>query len=1735
MPLPLENSAPSSGGYVIPPEPGTAPILAGNARLYHYTGADPEQIRQQGLRLDQAKGESYGEPNQIWASARPPSLDNHNVVEFHVPVNDPRWQIGRYEPYINYGEGVGPENYGQYLHDRGAHVTFQGDIRPDEIAAVHEPWHQSYRYMMDNYPKETTDPSEFDWTQDEAKGGSPELGQAVKAWKNTHWPVTSAVEFLNNPSQPLGEAAPTPPQLLWGRGPDENGGYQPGESHDPYWDRRQPFLYYPKANSLVLGQPGQHHLDLINDHPQLAENKKDWAEAGEVWNHRGYPEVNPFWGGPTADQVFETIKGVYPDARPERGYEGVADKQAKRVKFAKELQSWRSSAIIDTWQFPLTSPTIPSSGNSDERSSSARASTHGPAQVKNGLKASWRLSAASPTWMQTLIANQGPYLYHRTLTSRGPAILTQGLQPDSPSTNLDPTWKARPGHTYLGTREAAEQAARWLPYEEPQSLFQIDLRHLDPQNLNPDEDAFIGAAHHTQVAAQKGFPNYPAQDLTRPPPGYNSFGEWGAGQGLNQPEHVAHSFQHTGSISHQGAIPPQAIQEIERYDPNDEDDNYAPERTLGAWRSLARSWDPTVCEQCGGRMSEPSMVGSQYMNHCLSCGSSREVPFSSPFLQQKRQQDTIQGYPPELQAVGPERPWVFAKEAAPTENQLWWEPGVAGRGFVQQSNGLVHHWPELEGGHMAMAEAKSIPWEDIRGTSFTVRPDGTTIFPYLGGLKSLGQDFRSQEQGLMQQVQAADPRLQPRPFQMQAKLTEDLWGDDHGHHEWGEDDDAQLDREEHQRQHGDQYYHDWANDTQGEYEERQQQLLDNGELYHAAPTQERDRILQHGLQPSSPAWSTNWGNNEFGKAVRDEFNRALEDQPTGVYMSTDPLSTAHDIGNQDIWKIDPQYVKGIEPDDVWGGAQLTRHVVPPEALTLHQPFEHTWHRPDEGGVDEGAMWRERDRVPFHPEWGIGKPNQVWGKLGAEQYYYHAAPSSERERIMAHGLHPAKPSWENYTADRLDNPTQRMEEQPIGVYVMRSPRGVQPYTEWGPHDVWRIPRSAVQEIVPDRMSNGAYIPHPVPAELHSTKDDNTKNQAWWQHDGWGPSNAPELYEGVQFPDYWKFENSQVTPEMGIGKPNQVWGKLADLYHVAPTMERNRIKQHGLQVADPYHEWGPEMFDDEYGVDNFRPPKGVYGFPQLPEAQDWAGKAEHGDPTGMHEWGAQDIWRIPDGHTHPDPDIPGARYHEYPVEYPILHEGPEHRPGSGWGQPLGSIKTSDKLHDFLMNPKSRPDLQTPEGQGFLKHLETHYHNEKTDALMPWLTREWKKGRVTYKPRASLAPGDLPEAPRYPRLLVDRDHEGRLLRPEDLNHWGDFMRSNHPVRRGLGDIMQHDVNDFYDNHVGAWDDAMKAEAHQRGIEGGEVVHTTPEGYTVRKLTTPEELKAEGDAMGHCVGGYHQQVANGDSLIYSLRDPSGASHATTEIEPTHYDSPETGGVTDEQYGGDQGREQNYPIPHRGNVVQIQGKGNDEPNDEYKQQLAHWFGSFPDEDRPQRQFAQWNDGDEGELTDAQDIEPHHLRGPGVDAYGLNAIEPDIHWRGLLDSTIGMHSYRGYSDYDPRQGEAIHGLAKAWGQMPQFGDALENFSHDQQENFDNWKEENFVNFPEYPQEEDYPKQDEHGDDISYDDAMQDYENEDNAWAADHPGMQATNHMYSLIMPHWDHANQTFQNAHLQQQPDGVFR
>jgi hypothetical protein len=104
----------------LPPAPGTQPIPDGHIRLYHQTSAENlNSIAKHGIRLSDAKGYEgpkaiYADPNGFYGKP-----GNRETVEFHVPK----------EKF--YGTIVDMEH-----------------VPTKNIIAIHRPWHQKARYML---------------------------------------------------------------------------------------------------------------------------------------------------------------------------------------------------------------------------------------------------------------------------------------------------------------------------------------------------------------------------------------------------------------------------------------------------------------------------------------------------------------------------------------------------------------------------------------------------------------------------------------------------------------------------------------------------------------------------------------------------------------------------------------------------------------------------------------------------------------------------------------------------------------------------------------------------------------------------------------------------------------------------------------------------------------------------------------------------------------------------------------------------------------------------------------------------------------------------------------------------------------------------------------------------------------------------------------------------------------------------------------------------------------------------------------------------------------------------------------------------------------------------------------------------------------------------------------------------------------------------------------------------
>jgi len=131
----------------IPPAFGTQPIPDDNVRVNHYTSDDSiPSIRSQGLTMQHAH-ESYArggtEFPSIFANAGDPSeglLRSRPVVEAHIPVAN-----------LDIGARTDPRQ----LESRRSTVTTNMDVPPSNIVAVHQPWHQTFRYLQNNREMES--------------------------------------------------------------------------------------------------------------------------------------------------------------------------------------------------------------------------------------------------------------------------------------------------------------------------------------------------------------------------------------------------------------------------------------------------------------------------------------------------------------------------------------------------------------------------------------------------------------------------------------------------------------------------------------------------------------------------------------------------------------------------------------------------------------------------------------------------------------------------------------------------------------------------------------------------------------------------------------------------------------------------------------------------------------------------------------------------------------------------------------------------------------------------------------------------------------------------------------------------------------------------------------------------------------------------------------------------------------------------------------------------------------------------------------------------------------------------------------------------------------------------------------------------------------------------------------------------------------------------------------------
>ena len=209
-----------------------------------------------------------------------------------------------------------------------------------------------------------------------------------------------------------------------------------------------------------------------------------------------------------------------------------------------------------------------------------------------------------------------------------------------------------------------------------------------------------------------------------------------------------------------------------------------------------------------------------------------------------------------------------------------------------------------------------------------------------------------------------------------------------------------------------------------------------------------------------------------------------------------------------------------------------------------------------------------------------------------------------------------------------------------------------------------------------------------------------------------------------------------------------------------------------------------------------------------------------------------------------------------------------------------------------------------------------------LMPWAVREYKRGLKPIDPNFIEAyPGQREDRPGITKN--NRRHAEDIL--DQATKWMVWANEHN---KPLPDYMNKQF-DFAQLEQWVYDmDKQHREENGGGWVDSTVVHTFDDGWHIDKVG-PKDLALEGELMGHCVGGYCDTVSNGNSTIFSLRDPKGHPHVTIEVE---------GDVNPMASGPKAEGDRTIYDDKEFKVVQEQGKSNGNIKPEYKAMVDEWY-----------------------------------------------------------------------------------------------------------------------------------------------------------------------------------------------------
>jgi len=279
---------------------------------------------------------------------------------------------------------------------------------------------------------------------------------------------------------------------------------------------------------------------------------------------------------------------------------------------------------------------------------------------------------------------------------------------------------------------------------------------------------------------------------------------------------------------------------------------------------------------------------------------------------------------------------------------------------------------------------------------------------------------------------------------------------------------------------------------------------------------------------------------------------------------------------------------------------------------------------------------------------------------------------------------------------------------------------------------------------------------------------------------------------------------------------------------------------------------------------------------------------------------------------------------------------------WTEAMGAHGLRDQLTRIF-------DYGGADAEAVVRNLANRYladygapEHSEYDRYLPWAAREFNRIFKPYLKQARKR--GLPEWPEGFEAsswvfgtVPDYFYDGSGISQAATKARDDARK----LFGAFGSVVAWAKDEGVDLNQWQWDEAVAqaaewTESRAAEASAGEVVYEFPDGWTVQQLASEGALESEGDAMGHCVGGYKQAEGWDPGClfepydetvveVYSLRDPAGRPHATLEW----------------QISDDEGNE------HHGYVTQLKGKQNAAPKVDYLHRMVDFRLNYLDKKEP--------------------------------------------------------------------------------------------------------------------------------------------------------------------------------------------